>query len=537
VTRRPTPVIVHLSGHLRGTTRRLAGERLRIGTAFEDPIRVMPHELPPGEADGAPGGHLATLELRDDSYELIAAPGAEVWVNGKLVRRALLRSGDLLEIGEGGPVLRYRLYRPGSRAYKSMAEAYSDCRDCARHGARGFVERSWVRLTGTPLELATQTAPGVRVLLALAVLLLLIVAVLGYRNVGLERRLAAEHARVEGLSELLQHAEARSFSAEDLSRLSTNVDRRLGSALERVEALEGRLDSRRHVISDAARSVVFLQGAYGFVDEKSGRPLRFIVSDEKRVDELPVMVTLEGDGPLVEVLYTGTGFLADLAGSLLTNRHVALPWEFDELALEVIRQGFRPEMRAFKGYLPGSPRPFTVQLVRASDVADVALLRCDPVAAGVPPLSLAELAPEAGDEVIVLGYPAGMQALLARADPEFVGSLMENGPLGFWELAEELAAVDAIAPLATVGIVGQITPGSIVYDAETTHGGSGGPVLNLDGRVVAVNAAVLPEFDGSNLGVPAARAAELFVTGPAPPEGADEADGADPSADGSELSR
>ena len=36
------------------------------------------------------------------------------------------------------------------------------------------------------------------------------------------------------------------------------------------------------------------------------------------------------------------------------------------------------------------------------------------------------------------------------------------------------------------------------------------PVLGLDGRVVAINAAILPEFGGSNLGVPAVQAHKLL---------------------------
>ncbi len=46
----------------------------------------------------------------------------------------------------------------------------------------------------------------------------------------------------------------------------------------------------------------------------------------------------------------------------------------------------------------------------------------------------------------------------------------------------------------------------IVYDAETTFGGSGGPVLDLNGRVIAINAAIIPEFGGSNMGVPSQHA-------------------------------
>ena len=61
---------------------------------------------------------------------------------------------------------------------------------------------------------------------------------------------------------------------------------------------------------------------------------------------------------------------------------------------------------------------------------------------------------------------------------------------------------------------GQITAASVVYDADTTHGGSGGPVISLDGAVVAINAAILTDFAGSNLGVPAAEALRLLAPPP-----------------------
>jgi S1-C subfamily serine protease len=128
----------------------------------------------------------------------------------------------------------------------------------------------------------------------------------------------------------------------------------------------------------------------------------------------------------------------------------------------------------------------------------------------VQPLQLAETSPRPGDEVIVMGYPTGIQALLARADPVAVQAILDAGPLDFWQIVRRLSEDDLIAPLATVGVVGQVTTTSVVYDAETTHGGSGGPVLNLNGQVLAVNAAILPQFGGSNLGVPAAEALRLL---------------------------
>jgi len=167
-------------------------------------------------------------------------------------------------------------------------------------------------------------------------------------------------------------------------------------------------------------------------------------------------------------------------------------------------------MRRFIGYLPGEFEPFDVTLVAASDTADVAVLRCQKITAGLRALRLDDVSLDAGDEVIVLGYPTGIRAMIARSQRDILPVLEARGEVDFWEVAKILAEGGHIAPLATRGIVGQITAASVVYDANTTHGGSGGPVIGLDGSVVAINSAILNDFTGSNLGVPAAEARRLL---------------------------
>ena len=109
-----------------------------------------------------------------------------------------------------------------------------------------------------------------------------------------------------------------------------------------------------------------------------------------------------------------------------------------------------------------------------------------------------------------MGYPTGFHALLVRTDATFREAL-KSEELDFWTLAEKLASEGRISPLATRGIVGQITTDAIVYDAETAQGGSGGPVLGLNGKVFAINTAILREFGGSNLGVSVNHALPLLT--------------------------
>jgi S1-C subfamily serine protease len=363
-------------------------------------------------------------------------------------------------------------------------------------------------LAGPPRELLTRTSPLVRLAVAtIMTLLLMAIVALWIRGQRLEQRLRAETEISEELAALLDREDQRSLTAEEVQTMRDA----LFESAARIRALEERSTARGKVIAGSERAIAFIQGSWGF-NGPDGRPLRLRVGPGGEPLRGPPgpETTFDGDGPPVEVLYTGTAFVVTPGGHLLTNRHVARPWEYDAPPKLLAAAELTPVPRRFIGYLPGRVEPFELELVRASDSLDVALLRCEPVDVDVPSLTLAETAPKPGDEVIVMGYPTGMQALLARADPEAVEAIMAGGPIDFWEVALRLSAGGMIGPLATVGVVGQVTETSIVYDAETAQGGSGGPVMNLDGEVLAVNAAILPQFGGSNLGVPAAEALRLL---------------------------
>ncbi len=78
------------------------------------------------------------------------------------------------------------------------------------------------------------------------------------------------------------------------------------------------------------------------------------------------------------------------------------------------------------------------------------------------------------------------------------------------EAITALAASKKIEPTLTQGVISTVKESKIEYDAVTTHGGSGGPVFDSEGQVIAVNFAIMPDFVGSNFGVPIRYARELL---------------------------
>ena len=198
----------------------------------------------------------------------------------------------------------------------------------------------------------------------------------------------------------------------------------------------------------------------------------------------------------------GTGFVVG-PGLLATNRHVAEPWYGDREVAVALRRGGTPILEKLVAYFPGSPLPVKLETVVLASHGDLALVRLETTSftQKLRPLSLSEAPPHVGESVSVLAYPMGVTGMVAKS-PAIVYDRLSAHPDDA-DTAGELAALSLIRPSATFGHVGDVTGDKLIYDAPTARGGSGGPVLNLQGEVVGVNSAYIDGFSGGTLGITA----------------------------------
>jgi S1-C subfamily serine protease len=481
--------LVHLSGPWRGKTVTYRVERLAIGSAADATVRVS--------GPGVVADHAEIRFDRDGCTFHLSARGGQVFVNHAEVREVILEHGDLLEFGRGGPKARFRIHAEPGAVCKPVRTMLADAREVRRES--GLVAST----QAMALDLLTHASWQLKVGFPLLVLgtAALVGFFGGWWGGGRSaRKVEDEHSRrvddavatMRAELERFRSAHADTVSREEIDTLRIEFAAR-AAVVDRLVASDRALE---RIHDEYSRGVCLLHGVY-VLRRPSGGGVSYLTGS---------------DGARVEIEYTGSGFLASADGWIVTNRHVARPWEFEPELAPLLQLGFEPEFVRLAATFPRlAPVPIDPAQVRVrSDELDVAAVKIAPIA-DVPVLPLATADPLAlrGQDVVVLGYPTGVNALLAKADPA-VSERVTSGAATLASIIDGLAGSGAISPVITRGSLNEVLQHKLVYDAETTIGGSGGPVFARDGTVIGVNFAIMPDFTGSNFGVPICFVRELL---------------------------
>lgn len=324
------------------------------------------------------------------------------------------------------------------------------------------------------------------------------------------RSVSAKRDSLKAQSEDLRKRVAAS-GGEDAGSLKSQ----LLQTQKRLSLLEKEGTIAETVVQKYGPSVCMLHVVVEFLDKESGKTLQVAVDaagkplvDDKGMAQLDI----GGSGPNLRIDAFGTGFLARADGTILTNHHVAEPWWNDDEVKQLLDHGVDPFVLSYDVYFPGKSASIRAKLDRISSKADVATLKLEaapPAHAELLELDERSEASVSGDPVVLIGYPTGVEGILARAGPDVVQKIA-SGTQDVSLIMSRIASQQLIRPTTTQGHIGDVLKDKIVYDAATTSGGSGGPLFNRNGKVIGINFAILKGFGGSNLAVPARYANELL---------------------------
>jgi S1-C subfamily serine protease len=443
-------IFVHLTGSRRGNTEVFSIDTISIGTDAEASLHFDP------EIDRSTSKYHAKIRLQECDYVLEDQGSVKgTLVNNRLVSKIILKDGDLIEFGDGGPKVRFRIKSDDADVCKPWTQIIEDSLGIASVSQRGKITTATTFFKQLLWEAFTQTSHTFKITAFLC---------LFFAISGLISYFYVQYVR-------------------------------LTKTAEKVRLLEIERSVAEHIIKTYSGGVCLIQGAFYFLDEETGEPLMMMGKGQRGIHE-----------------YTGTGFMVSVDGLILTNRHIAEPWWEMEMSPYIYREPtIQPKFEVFRAFFPGIKEPFSLKVEKISQEVDVALLRIDTRGAKIPVLELDVTGKVAiaGEPMMLLGYPAGVNAIFAKTDPAIVKQLFS---LPFIELVQEISNWGLIRPLSTQGHLSDIMYNRIVYDAQTTAGGSGGPIFNNKGKVIGINYGIFPGFRGSNFGVPISYGLELIKT-------------------------
>jgi serine protease Do len=502
---------VHLSGPLSGQTAWLHRLPATIGSDTEHDLVI---------AGSAP--RHAVLFEREGRVVLVDSGSPQgTLLAGRAIQEAVLRPGDVLELGEGGPRLRFQEEQP-SDPVPGPAVAPPVSQTMIIRMVKRTSRNFWRAIVALVVVAAAAVGWLVSERRRLERQLSSLEETLreeARERRAFEQRVEKERRRSDGLEQRLEEArrhadDLRAKLADAQAGHVQALQDELGATRERIATLESERAAGEQIIRQYGAGVCLIQGSYAFYDAY-GLPLRYRIDEtgqEVRDADGSPRVGAEESGDVHTVDYYGTGFLVQAGGLVLTNRHVAEPWWQDASAAAMQKDGYQPRIVSLRAFFPRQREAFDLKLHRRSEIVDLALLRADLKGRQIPvlPLEQSKARVVPGQPVVVVGYPTGLEAIMAKAESGLVKSILESHGTDARRVTEALSRQGLIRPSTTQGHIGDVTGSDIVFDAPSAQGGSGGPVFNKHGQVVAVEYAVLPKFGGNSFGVPISYAFSLM---------------------------
>ena len=256
----------------------------------------------------------------------------------------------------------------------------------------------------------------------------------------------------------------------------------------------------RVMVATLSILVIALMGAVGYLVFRPGTPAGYDFSEIARKHQSAVVFiyvrfTLmdENGTPIEENAATGSGFVVNTRGDIITNRHVLQLWEYEPNWVRNHYKGALKEIKVvFADHSPDDA--LAGQVVKISDSTDVdlAVLRIQPYG-GMPVISSFNRdinSLSQGDPVAVIGYPLGKD---------------------LFDITKAKTAETSLSQ----GVISKVSALKIQIDASANPGNSGGPIFDQRGRVIAVMTQGLASLNAQNInfGTPIGDALDMLPPG------------------------
>lgn len=495
-------LVIHIAVGEDRHTEVLTSDLIRIGATEDSDLRLRSSDL---LTSAAQAGIVLELARTNGNYRVVNFNRSlDIRHNGSLIEiNSKIEDGDEVLIGPNNLALHFfpigavpavtSASRQETRVAPFIEHAAIESAATARRDDAKVFLREFTR------ELVREINTSTKI-----ISLVLAVALIGgifYFGLAIVKEFKQSRRTIDDqraqLTKITQQLDETQKKLDDVDESNQNIRNTLSLAVK--------------LRSDFGGGVCLISGSFIFVEQGTGRPLRY---PETQTGETgspiqngnePMSLTPEGKGAIAEYEFVGTGFYVG-DGFVLTNRHVAQPWIADERAQSLSGSvSAQPRLKKLLAYFPDHAQPVTLKFKMAAQRDDLAICTVDSndMPAGVPVLPLEKDTDSVavGKAVVMMGYPSGPDRLLALLDEsEARGIQTRYGSLD--SLLAYLADTKHIQPLTTQGNITDMSGRRIVYDARTAEGGSGAPLFGPSGKVIGVNFAVFTENTASNFAVP-----------------------------------